>query len=132
MLALDTNVLVRYLAQDDRSQSLRATHLIEQELSGDAPGFVNLIVVCEVLWVLAGAYAMDETALVSVIERMLAARELKIEQSQLLRRALAIRTASGPGLADILIGLVNEAQGSTETVSFDKRAARLPGWRLLS
>ena len=124
-------MLVRYLAQDDPSQSLRATRLIEKELSGDTPGFVNLIVICELLWVMAGAYAMDETALVSVVERMLAARELQIEQSQLLRRALTIRTAGGPGLADILIGLVNEAQGSTETVSLDKRAARLPGWRLL-
>ena len=131
MIGLDTNVLVRYVAQDDPRQSLAATRLIEKELSADNPGFVSLIVVCEILWVLASVYNMDEPGLNSVVERLLAARELRIEQSQLVRSALTTRAASSAGLTDILIGMVNADHGARETVSFDKRAGRLPGWRLL-
>lgn len=131
MIGLDTNVLVRYLTQDDPKQSRIATHLIEEELSADNPGFINLIVVCEVVWVLASVYQLDERNLDSIVDRLLTARELRVEQAQLVRQALAIKAGASAGLADILIGLVNAAQGSTETVSFDKRAGQLPGWKLL-
>ncbi len=135
MTGLDTNVLVRYLAQDDAVQSARATRLIERELSVRNPGLVSLVVLCELLWVLASAYAVHERDLVSIVERLLGAKELQLEAPQLVRQALAIKTplsASSAGLTDILIGLLHQAQGAAETVSFDKRAAKLPGWRLLA
>lgn len=131
MTGLDTNVLVRYLAQDDVVQSARATRLIERELSVRNPGLVSVVVLCELLWVLASAYAVHERDLVSIVERLLGAKELQLEAPQLVRGALAIKTPASAGLADILIGLSHQAQGATETVSFDKRAAKLPGWRLL-
>lgn len=131
MTGLDTNVLVRYLAQDDRVQSARATRLIERELSSRHRGLVSLVVLCELLWVLASAYAVHERDLVSIVERLLGAKELQLEALQLVRQALAIKTPSSAGLADILIGLSHQAQGAAETVSFDKRAAKLPRWRLL-
>ncbi len=132
MTGLDTNVLVRYLAQDDVVQSARATRLIERELSVRNPGLVSLVVLCELLWVLASAYAVHERDLVSIVERLLGAKELQLEAPQLVRRALAIKTPASAGLADILIGLSHQTQGAAETVSFDKRAAKLPGWRLLA
>lgn len=52
MIALDTNVLVRYLAQDDREQARVATRFIEEHLTADDPGFVSTIVLCEIIWVL--------------------------------------------------------------------------------
>ena len=131
MIGLDTNVLVRYLAQDDAKQSAKATRLIEKELSADEPGFINLIVVCEVVWVLGSVYGLDERSLDSIVDRLLTARELRVEQPQLVRQALAIKAGTSAGLADILIGLVNDSHGTAETVSFDKRASRLAGWRLL-
>ena len=132
MIGLDTNVLVRYLAQDDAAQSARATRLIERELSARNPGLVSLVVLCELLWVLASAYAVQERDLVSIVERFLGAKELRVEAPQLVRQALAAKTPSSAGLADILIGFSHQAQGAAETVSFDKRAAKLPGWRLLA
>lgn len=131
MIGLDTNVLVRYLAQDDALQSAKATRLIEKELSAENPGSVNLIVLCETLWVLSSVYDMDAPALASVVERLLEARELRVEQAPLVRRALGIAPAADAGLAEILIGLLNDSLGAVETVTFDKRASRLPGWRLL-
>lgn len=132
MTGLDTNVLVRYLAQDDAVQSARATRLIERELSARNRGLVSLVVLCELLWVLASAYAVHERDLVSIVERLLGAKELQLEAPQLVRQTLTIKTPSSAGLADILIGLSHQAQGAAETVSFDKRAAKLPGWRLLA
>lgn len=131
MIGLDSNVLVRYLTQDDPKQSATATRLIEEDLSADNPGFINLIVVCEVVWVLGSVYGLDERSLDSIVDRLLTARELRVEQAQLVRRALSIKAGASAGLADILIGLVNDSHGTTETVSFDKRAGQLPGWKLL-
>ncbi len=131
MTGLDTNVLVRYLAQDDAVQSARATRLIERELSVRNPGLVSVVVLCELMWVLTSAYAVHERDLVSIVERLLGAKELQLEAPHLVRQALVIKTPVSAGLADILIGLSHRAQGAAETVSFDKRAAKLPGWRLL-
>ena len=125
MTGLDTNVLVRYLTQDDAVQSARATRLIERALSVRNRGLVSVVVLCELMWVLTSANAVHERDLVSIVERLLGAKELQFEAPQLVRQALAIKTPSSAGLADILIGLSHRAQGAAETVSFDKRAARL-------
>ncbi len=131
MIGLDTNVLVRYLVQDDPSQAARATRLIESELSVRTPGLVSLIVLCELLWVLSSAYGVRERELVPIVERLLEAKELRIESPPLVRRALRVRATAQAGLADVLIGLVYETMGGRETVTFDRGAARLTGWRLL-
>lgn len=56
MTGLDTNVLVRYIVQDDPKQSKLATECIEQRCTSESPGFVNLVVLCELTWVLARGY----------------------------------------------------------------------------
>jgi predicted nucleic-acid-binding protein len=71
MTGLDTNALVRYLAQDDPVQSHRATDIIERRLTADAPGFVSLVTVAETVWVLTGAYSMSDPEVATVIELML-------------------------------------------------------------
>ena len=131
MIGLDTNVLARYLAQDDPLQSARATRLIERELSTRNPGLISLVVLLELLWVLESAYAMSEAARVSIVERLLAAKEIQLEAPLLVRKALALKGNTSAGLPDILIGLLYQAQGAVETATFDKRASKLPGWRLL-
>lgn len=131
MTGLDTNILTRYLAQDDPIQSLRATRLIERELSARNPGLISVVVLLELLWVLESVYALGEAARISVVERLLAAKELRLEAPQLVRKALLIKSTASAGLADILIGLIYQAQGAHETATFDKRASKLPGWRLL-
>lgn len=50
MIGLDTNVLVRYLAQDDPTQSPRATEIIEQEISKEKPGYISSVVLVETVW----------------------------------------------------------------------------------
>jgi len=56
MIGLDTNVLVRYLTQDDPKQAARATRVVEEELSENVPGFIGLMVLVETVWVLQRLY----------------------------------------------------------------------------
>ena len=75
MIGLDTNVLVRYVMQDDAKQSLLATRLVES-LSGEAPGFVPLVSVVELAWVLSSAYELNRAQLVAAFEGLLRTKEI--------------------------------------------------------
>ena len=78
MIGLDTNVLVRYLVQDDPGQSRKATQVIAKRCTRDDPGFVNRIVLCELVWVLESAYGYSKDTIVAVLEKLLRTSQLKI------------------------------------------------------
>lgn len=73
MIALDTNILVRYLTQDDQVQAARATRLIEEELSAARPGFILVPVLCEMLWTLRSRYRRGADELAAIVSGMLMA-----------------------------------------------------------
>ena len=125
MTGLDTNVLVRYLAQDDAAQSARATRLIEQELSEREPGFIGLVVVVETCWVLRRLYGATATELRDTVRDLLGTRQLVIEQRAVVARALA-RLGEGAGdMADALIAEGAAEAGCSRTVTFDRQGGRL-------
>jgi predicted nucleic-acid-binding protein len=131
VIGLDTNILVRFITQDDPVQAARATALIEWELTADTPGFVNLVTLAEVAWVLRNAYGYSREDVVDEFERL-----LRIEQLVVASRAdvLVALTLAEDGLgdfADALIGQLNVAAGCVRTVTFDRRARRLPGFEML-
>ena len=78
MIGLDTNVLVRYLTQDDPSQARLATELIERRLSEQDPGFISVVAMVETAWVLERAYGLGAADIAAVIERLLQAAELVV------------------------------------------------------
>ena len=125
MTGLDTNVLVRYLAQDDAAQSARATRLIEQELSEREPGFIGLVVLIETCWVLRRLYGATATELRDTVRDLLGTRQLVIEQRAVVARALA-RLGEGAGdMADALIAEGAAEAGCSRTVTFDRQGGRL-------
>lgn len=131
MIGLDTNVVVRYLAQDDPKQSAAATRLFEHTLSPESPGLVSAIVLCELAWVLAECYDADRARIRAAIEGLLASRQIAVEAPELVRRALRAWADSGADFADALIGEVAAAHGAAKTVTFDRAAGRLAGFELL-
>ena len=131
MIGLDTNVVIRYLAQDEPRQAAAATRLMERTLSVDNPGFVSIVVICEIAWALAECYAADRERLRTVIEGLLGTRQIIVESPALVWKALRSWRGSAADLSDALIGELAAAQGATETVTFDKAAARLAGFALL-
>lgn len=131
MIGLDTNVLVRYVTQDDSRQSPIATRVFERELSPDNPGFVGLITLCELVWVLEDCYAASRDHLRQVIEGLLTSRQISVEASDLVWRVLRTFAASKADFSDALIGEIASANGAATTLTFDKAASGLPGFKLL-
>jgi predicted nucleic-acid-binding protein len=70
MIGLDTNILVRYLAQDDPTQSRIAAEVIEHRLNEGNPGFVSVVAMAETVWVLDRNYHLTNLELASAIERI--------------------------------------------------------------
>jgi predicted nucleic-acid-binding protein len=130
MIGLDTNVLVRYLAQDDAGQSARATKLIERELNERVPGFIGLVVLVETCWVLKRLYGATAGELRDTVRDLLDTRQFVIEQRTVVLRALARLGDSASDLADALIAEGASEAGCARTVTFDKQSARL-GMELL-
>src|SRR5437870_8350021 len=82
MIGLDTNILVRYLAQDDPVQSAKATEIIERRLTEENPGFVSVVAMVETVWVLDGAYGLGSDEIAAAIERTLQIDALVVEKEQ--------------------------------------------------
>lgn len=131
MIGLDTNVVVRYIAQDDAKQSAAASRLFERVLTQDEPGFVSAIVLCEIAWVLAECYGADRARIRAAIEGLLAAKQIAVEAPDTVRKALRAWGESSADFAEALIGEVAAAHGAARTMTFDRAAAKLPGFELL-
>ena len=128
MIGLDTNVLARYLAQDDPRQSSRATKLIEQAITAEEPLFINHIVLCELAWVLSRAYALGREELARILEKILLAKQFEIEDKPAVWAALTEFKSSKADFADCLIGIKNIRAGCRTTYSFDQATFSLAGF----
>lgn len=123
MIGLDTNVLVRYVMQDDPRQSPRATRLIES-FSAEAPGFVPVVVLVELVWVLSGSYGLGRAQVATVLAALLRSKELVVDRAELVARALRRFSADGADFADALIERLSAAAGCTATMTFDAGAVK--------
>ena len=131
MIGLDTNVVIRYLVQDDKKQSAAATRFIEKSLTTDAPGYINHITLCEIVWVLQRCYGVTTPQVREIIEGLLTTKQLMVENVEITWKALRAYDAKNADFCDALIGQKNIHSGCEHTVTFDKRAASLPGFDLL-
>ena len=130
MIGLDTNVLVRYLAQDDPVQSARATEIIERRLSDENPGFVSVVAMVETVWVLERAYGLSDNNIVAAVERTLQADVLVVEHEQEVFAAMTALEEGRGSFADALIGGLGATAGCSATLTFDRKALRLPEFEL--
>ena len=131
MIGLDTNVLVRYLVQDDAAQAAAATALIEAECTAHDPGWIDHIVLCEIVWVLESAYGYERRLIAAVIGQILATSEFSVELPEQVRAALAHFQRGVADFADHLIGRRNRDRGCEFTFTFDRKAARGETHRLV-
>ena len=131
MIGLDTNVVIRYLVQDDKKQSAAATRLIEKSLTMDAPGYINHTSLCEIVWVLQRCYSVTRLQIREIVEGLLTTKQFKVENVEVTWKALRAFEASNADFCDAVISQVNIHHGCEHTVTFDKKAASLPGFDLL-
>jgi predicted nucleic-acid-binding protein len=132
MIGLDTNVLLRYLAQDDPKQSPRATEIVERRLTEQQPGFVSLVTILEVVWVLRSLFKRSRQQIANDIEMLLAADTLEVQNEQEVYLAVvSLRNGIGT-FEDALIGSLGAWRGCSTTLTFDENAAkRLHGFQLI-
>lgn len=133
MIGLDTNVLIRYLAQDEPRQSAIATRLIERELTAQNTGFVSLVVLVELYWVLKRLYAATDSELLDTVADLLDSAHFQLESRAMVQAAVqrVKSLKSKAGLTDYLIVEIANSNGCSHTVSFDKAAVRSAGMQLL-
>jgi predicted nucleic-acid-binding protein len=130
MIGLDTNVLVRYFAQDDAAQAKKASALIES-LTADRPGYVTQVALVEVVWVLDRAYGAERAEIAQVIETLLRTKELLVESAETVWKALRLHAGSSADFADCLIERSCHEAQCEYTATFDTKAAKTAGMRLI-
>ncbi len=124
MIGLDTNILVRYIVQDDPQQTAAAVRLLEERCTADEPGLVATIVVCELAWVLGRGYGYSRPQVAEVVRTILSAEELEAEAPELIWHALRLFETGPADLADYLIGAGNRERSTSTTYTFDRDAAK--------
>ncbi len=130
MIGLDTNVLVRYIMQDDAKQAAKATKLIEG-LTAQEPGFITLVSVVELVWVLSSAYLLDRDQIVQALDVILRSKQLVVDQAGHVLRALRAFGAGRADFADFLIERTAVAAGCAKTMTFDVAASKTAGMTLI-
>lgn len=130
MTGLDTNVLVRFLVQDDVAQAKAARDLMAT-FTEAKQGFICREVLVELVWVLERAYALPRRDIALALDGLMEARELVVEAADRAAIAVDRYRKGGPGFADQMITLAGQGAGCRATVTFDRRAADLPGMSLL-
>lgn len=130
MIGLDTNVLVRFIAQDDAKQSPVATAFIDK-LDGKNTGFITLITLVELVLVMQSCYAATKPEIVSILEKLLRTQELIVENAETAIKAVNLFSKSKADFADCLIERSANSAGCIYTVTFDDKSAKTAGMKHL-
>ncbi len=130
MIGLDTNVLVRYVMQDDPKQSPKANRLIES-LTVDQPGFISLVSVLEIYWVLTSCYQLTGEQVKQALDALLRTKQFVVDQAGPVLQALRAWTPGLADFADCLIERTAASAGCDSVMTFDVGAAKHAGMTLI-
>lgn len=121
MRGIDTNLLARYLRDDDPLQSGRAAHFIQRAVRQNEPLFLNHILLCELVWILGSVYEHPKKEIVRMLESILLTGQFRLENKQSVELALEDYKKSKAEFSDCLIGRRNQVDGCEATLTFDRR-----------
>jgi predicted nucleic-acid-binding protein len=130
MIGIDTNVLVRYIMQDDPKQSPKASALIES-LNADNPGFITLVSIVELYWVLTSSYGLTGQQVKQALEVLLRTKQVIVDRADQVLRALRVFDDGKADFADCLIERTAAAAGCGQTMTFDVGATKHAGMTLI-
>lgn len=130
MIGLDTNILVRFFAQDEPVQSLRATNLLAS-FSADDRGYITVVAVTELVWVMQGSYNKTKDETIVLLEKLLSTKELVLENAEVIWEAIRSYASSQADFPDCLIERSAHNANCKHTVTFDSKAAKTAGMVLL-
>ncbi len=130
MPALDTSVLVRYLVADNDKQFQTAKSLIESAIDNEAL-FITLTVSIELEWVLRSRYDLNKALIISTFNQLLESREIQFQEESSVEVALNLYSDNNSDFADCFHIAVAYSNDMTPLITFDRKASRVPGTKLL-
>jgi predicted nucleic-acid-binding protein len=131
MIGIDTNVLVRYLTQDDQKQVEIASAIIEGAAAKGERFLIQPLVLCELVWVLESAYGFPKSDLLIALEGILRISQFEVAEKDTVWQALAEFRRGKGDFSDYYLARANEAAGAAITVTFDKTLKGSPRFRVL-
>ena len=131
MIGLDTDVLVRYLMQDDAAQARLASAAIESAAERGERLRLTAITLCELVWVLESAYRQPRADVARALDQIVRTADFDLEHVDHVRTAIEHYRSTPADFADALIGLVNEAAGCEHTLTFDRSLRRIPQFKVI-
>jgi predicted nucleic-acid-binding protein len=131
MFGLDTNVLVRFLLQDDLKQAEHARRVIEEALAAGEPVAIGLLAILETEWVLRSCAKLHKKTVITTFRMLLEARDLRIEHEESLEHALYLYENNTADFADCLMATRYTRSGCSAMLTFDQKTATIPGVVLL-
>jgi len=131
MIAVDTNIIVRFLVRDDEKQAELARRRLKQAEENRERLLIPLLVVLETIWVLESAYDKTRAEILEAIRAMRQMPVFEFQANDVVERLLADGSEYSADLADILIAHSAGALGCESGITFDKGAAKLPFFNLL-
>ncbi len=123
MIGIDTNVLVRFITNDDPARSQTASQFMAT-LTVENPGYVSLPVTLEVIWVLLRLFKFSKAEVIHTLESLTRTNELRFQHVAIVRSALHIAETSNADIADALVFLLSKEDGCDKVVTLDKGAVR--------
>lgn len=132
MIGIDTNILVRYLTQDDIDQAQVVDQIFNTYATSSNSIFINNIVICELIWVLERGYKYTKEIITKAIKQILSTEEFAFENQELLWLALNHYSQNKLDFSDALIGVLNKKSGCAYTLTFDQSAVKSPDFMLAS
>ena len=127
MIALDTNVLVRLLVQDNPHQFMAATALLEAASEAGEPCYLSDVVLAETIWVLRSRYGAGRSDLQTVLTQILADSRYLLDDPDTVTEALAAFAEGKAGFSDYLISARARRKGARATFTFDRKLKGHPG-----
>ena len=124
MIGLDTNILARYVLDDDPTWSPIAADFIDNQLTAERPGYINIVTLVELVWLLRRHPGYDRGKLADLIENLLTSDSVVVGEAMAVERALTAFRSGGAGFADYLIAELNLAAGASPTMTIDRKAGK--------
>lgn len=131
MKGIDTNVIIRYLVKDDKKQANIASAYIRKITGSGELCFINIVVLCELVWVLESAYGFHRSEIADVCDKIFRTKQFEIESKDIVRLAINDYRDGKADFADYLIGRINHLKGCDITATFDRTLKKQSGFILL-
>lgn len=127
MIGIDTNIIIRFLTNDDPVQAKKVMRFFSQSEKNETQLFISSCVLLESIWVLESGYNFSKEDILTALNSLLHLPYITFENEGALSSFFNKVEYSKMDLSDALIGAVNKFKKCEYTLTFDKLAVSESG-----